>query len=188
MKSRIRPYRVRGVSPAVLRPRRTVLSRLVRVSAAAILATGAACTNANEPRGSIVIELASTRVSIGPPPAASGFVVPVTIINNSEKTVYYTERCGFNVEQSTLGGDEEPRRWMHAWSPACTLDLPTGSSLIPLAPGESVAFRVDTRGSGLDRSTPLGAYRVKFRLYGQLSNLFYSLPDDQRVSTPFTVI
>jgi hypothetical protein len=170
---------------------RNAASRFIRTGATALLAVGAACTNSNElrvPVGSIKIEPASTTVSRGPIPEATGFVVPVTITNMSTQTVYYNG-CAWRVEQSMLQGDEGPRSWESAFSPVCALELPPGSSPIPLEPGQSVTVTIDTRGSGLAASTVFaGQYRVWFRLLVEEFGKFYRLNDEQSVSTPFTVV
>lgn len=174
-----------NVIPGPSHTRRNSTSRFIHACAATLLAVGAACSNSNEPRGSIRIEPASATVSLGPMPATSGFLVPVTITNTTSETIYRTD-CGYSVEQSILQGDEGPRLWAQVWSPICALPE---VSLIPLAPGESVTIAVDTRGSGLGRSTVWeGQYRVRFGLAAQLFGEFYLLSDEQSASTPFSVV
>jgi hypothetical protein len=173
--------------PGPSHTRRNPAWRFVPACAATLLAISAACTNANEPRGSIRIEPASATVPLGPMPATSGFVVPVTITNTTNETIYRSGCGGYSVEQSILAGAEGPRLWVHVWSPICS--LPAEIPPIPIAPGESVTITVDTRGSGLGRSTVWeGQYRVKVGLAAQLFGEFYLLSEEQSASTPFSVV
>jgi hypothetical protein len=125
---------------------------------------------------------------LGPIPEASGFVMPVTITNGWTQPIYRTD-CGFSVERSTRGGDEEPVSWEKVWSPVCALQLPPGGPFIVLRPGQSVTVTVNTLDSGLPPSTQLaGQYRVRFNLFANDIGSFFVLPADQSVSTPFKLL
>jgi hypothetical protein len=125
---------------------------------------------------------------LGPIPEASGFVMPVTITNRSTQTIFRSD-CGFSVERSKRGGDEEPLRWERVWSPVCALQLAPGSPVIAIGPGQSVTVTVNTLGSGLGPSTAWdGDYRVRFSLLTKHSGMFFPLPEEQSVSTPFKLL
>lgn len=138
------------------------------------------------PPGSLTIEPPSTTV---PLQTNGGFVLPITISNASETTVYLVGGCGWSVEQSRLMGDEGPREWVRVFSPACSMDLPPGSSRVAIDPGQVLVLTVDTRGGGLGASTVFdGQYRVRLDLAVELGGRFYQLPVEQSVSTAFTVV
>jgi hypothetical protein len=138
------------------------------------------------PAGSLTIEPASLTVPVQP---NSGFVIPITISNSSETTVYMDGGCGWSVEQSRLMGDEGPRQWVRVLLPVCALELPPGSPSVPINPGQVLVFMVDTRGTGLGPSTVLnGQYRVSVALAVMRFGELRLLPHDQSVSTPFTVV
>jgi hypothetical protein len=167
------------------------VSRFFRLCAVGIAAIGSACNGSTEPRvppGAITIEPASSSVSLGPIPEASGFIMPVTITNRWTQPIYRT-KCGFTVERSRRGGDEEPLRWEMVLAQACTADLPPGSPFIALRPGQSVTVTVNTVGSGLPVSTQWdGDYRVRFNLFANDVGSFFALPAEQSVSTPFKLL
>jgi hypothetical protein len=161
------------------------------VFAMAIIGIAVACDGSTEPRippGAITIEPASASVSLGPIPEASGFVMPITITNGWTQPIYHRD-CGFSVERSKRGGDEEPLSWEKVWTPACALQLPPGGAMIALRPGQSVTITVNTLGSGLPPSTQLdGQYRVRFNLFANNIGGFFVLPPEQSTSTPFKLL
>jgi hypothetical protein len=168
-----------------------VLWRRIWLPALMLVPIISACdaTDLLVPRGSIRIEPASNTVMLQTINNRTGFVVPVTISNTSEKTVYYSGGCGWRVEQSKLMGDEGPREWVTVFFPLCALELPPGSPPVAIDPGQVLAFTIDTRGSGLGPSTVFdGQYRVSFDLAVMRFGELRRLPHDQSVSTPFTVV
>ena len=188
MKSRISQWLVER-----LRPRGF---HRIRLSAFLILPILAACSDSTGPTRFVSITPASQTVVLQTVPTGKVLHTSVTVTNTSPFTVTRVGPCGVTLEKKIdvtflAAADGPTPPWFTVWSAICALSF-DAVAIAPLQPGQSVSVPIDipvtaTGSLGFDGSP--GLYRVHLSLATQIfTNQYRSIPHDQSVSNPFSVI
>ena len=150
---------------------------------AALASTG--CQDATGPGDSLPglsIRTDAETIHFVPFGRANRITVPITVTNNSEKTVSLAY-CGEVLERFTVRG------WVMAYAPFCLANIQT---LPPIPVGTSLAFTVYAYdGSGHDQGFRFtdspNVYRVTLSLWVIEDGTTQPLPRDARATNPFYV-
>ena len=170
----------------------------IRLSAFLVVPILAACSDSTGPTRFVSITPASQTVVLQTVPTGQVLHTSVTVTNTSPFLVTRVGPCGVTLEKrtpvSSLANADGPPEWFTVWSQICALLSAEAMAIIytPLKPGQSVSVPIDvpvtaTGSLGFDGSP--GLYRVHLSLATQIfTNQYRSIPHDQSVSNPFSVV